>query len=94
MCANNKMSSKGWTKIAIIALVVIGFWWLFVKKSGYSLCNLADYVSDVVQTVAPPGMVGAEIQSVADMTVPTATVVSGGMGVSTYARRGGCGCNK
>lgn len=90
---------KGWQKIALLALIVVGFWWLFVKKSGYSLCNLAEYASDTVTAMVPPGMV---VESVADMSVPSATVASAsigavgagmGMGASTYARRG-CGCNK
>lgn len=97
------MVMKDWQKFALIGLVVLAFWWLFVKKSGYSLCNLAEYASDTVASVAPPGMM---VQSVADMSVGAETVVSSsvgmapaadmgmGMGKSMYGARRGCGCNK
>lgn len=87
---------KDWMKFALVGLILVGFWWLFVKKSGYSLCNLAEYVSDTVQAVVPPGMV----QSVADVSVPAATIASVSsapmmaMGSSGYARKPGCGCSR
>ena len=87
------MQLKNWQKLAIVGLIVFAFWWMFVKKSGYSLCNLSEYNSDVQPMVMAPGTV----QSVADMTVPTATVASttvGQMGTSAYRARGGCGCGK
>jgi hypothetical protein len=88
---------KDWQRIALVALIVIGFWWIFVKKSGYSLCNLAEYSSDV-QGVVPPGM----IESVADVSVSSQTVASTSvamappmmMGASGYRPKGGCGCGK
>jgi hypothetical protein len=88
---------KDWQKVMLVALVFAAFWFLFVKKSGYSLCNLADYVSEATGIpLTPPGMVG----SVADMTVPMqATVASASvdtmaMGSSGYMKKGGCGCGK
>jgi hypothetical protein len=86
-----------WQKVAIVAVVFFAFWWMFVKKSGYSLCNLAEYVSEATGVqMAPPGMVG----SVADMTVPmqstvaSASVDTMAMGTSGYMKKGGCGCGK
>jgi hypothetical protein len=86
-----------WQKVAIVAVVFFAFWWIFTQqKSGYSLCNLAEYMSEATGMMAPPGMVG----SVADMTVPMqATVASAAvdtmaMGSSGYMKRGGCGCGK
>lgn len=70
-----------------------------MKKSGYSLCNLAEYNSDIQPMVMAPGTV----QSVADISVPAATVASttmgsmgpaATMGSSAYRARGGCGCGK
>jgi len=90
------MQLKNWQKLVIVAVIVFAFWWMFVKKSGYSLCNLAEYNSDIQPMVMAPGTV----QSVADISVPAATVASttmgpaATMGSSAYRARGGCGCGK
>lgn len=88
---------KTWQKVAIVAVVFAAFWLIFVRKSGYSLCNLAEYVSEATGVqLAPPGMVG----SVADITVPMqATVASASVdtmavGTSGYMKKPGCGCGK
>ena len=90
------MGLQGWQKVALVVVVFAAFWFLFVKKSGYSMCNLAEYMSEAVG-MAPPGMVG----SVADMTVPMQQTVSSAAvdtmitGSSGYANmKRGCGCGK
>lgn len=86
---------KDWQKVALVVLVFVGFWWLFVKKSGYSMCNLAEYVSGVTGT-APPGMVmdpGMMTAPMAIQTVASSSVDTMAMGSSGYMKKG-CGCNK
>lgn len=89
------MGLEGWQKVALVIFVFVAFWFMFVKKSGYSICNLAEYASDTMGMMAPPGMVG----SVADMTVPMQqTVASASVdtmltGSSGYMKKG-CGCGR
>jgi|694.fasta_scaffold00501_77 hypothetical protein len=87
---------KDWQKVVLVALVFAAFWFLFVKKSGYSLCNLAEYASEMTGTLAPPGMVADMGMSTAPMamqTVSSAMVDTMAMGTSGYMKKG-CGCNK